>query len=311
MEGMHRSSDRRDEIPVEPHLEAERASRLSGSPILSFIAESGAWPFITRRLHRRADGVLRVWQSRHHRKGLGFIEPLEVHPLRVLFRLGLWMPGELNWWIGTVFALGSALFALGSLLALAPFPVPGLPANPVFFAGSIPFTIAAYLQLFQAANAPDPRTSARPRRAVLLGWRPTEIGWMSCALQFVGTLFFNINTFVGMQSGLSWWRQDVAIWLPDFLGSMLFLASGQLAFAETCHAYWAWQPRSLSWWITFTNLLGCVAFMISAFFAYVPRTPFPFEAGVISVVFTLLGALGFLAGSLLMLPEASAARERK
>src|SRR6516162_2616569 len=68
---------------------------------------------------------------------------------------------------------------------------------------------------------------------------------------------------------------------------------------------WAWKPQSLSWWITFTNLLGCVAFMISAFFAFVPKEAFPFNAALISVFFTLLGAAGFLAGSLLMLPEAS------
>jgi hypothetical protein len=275
------------------------------------IAQSGAWPFVSRRVQQYADGALHIWQSRLQRKGLGVLEALDVDPLRVLFRLGLWMPGELNWWIGSVFAIGSALFALGSVLALAPAFLPGLPANPVFFAGSVPFTIAAYLQLFQAANTPDPSGPSQPRRTVLLGWRPAEIGWLSCALQFAGTLFFNINTFVGMRSGLAWWRQDVAIWLPDFAGSVLFLVSGQLAFAETCHAYWAWRPRSLSWWVTFTNLLGCIAFMISAFFAYVPRVPFPFDTGVVSVVFTLLGALGFLAGSLLMLPEASAARARR
>jgi len=278
---------------------------------LRVIEESGAWPFISRRVHQCADGVLRIWQSRHHRKGLGFLGPLEARPLRILFRLGLWMPGELNWWIGTVFALGSALFALGSVLALVPIPALGQAANPVFFAGSIPFTMAAYLQLFQAANAPDPLTSAKPGRPVVLGWRPAEIGWLSCALQFAGTLLFNVNTFAGMRSGLAWWRQDIAIWLPDFLGSVFFLISGQLAFAETCHAYWAWRPGSLPWWVTFTNLLGCLAFMISAFFAYVPRSPFPFDASVVSVVFTLLGAIGFLVGSLLMLPEASTARERK
>jgi hypothetical protein len=271
----------------------------------------GPWPFVSRRLHPGLDGALRVWQSRHHRKGLGHLEPLEIRPLRVLFRLGLWMPGELNWWIGTVFALGSFLFALGSVLALLPAPVPGLPANPVFFAGSIPFTIAAYLQLFQAANAPDPATGAKPRRPILLGWRPRDIGWLSCALQFAGTLLFNMNTFDGMRTGLSWWRQDVAIWVPDFLGSVLFLASGQLAFAETCHAWWAWRPRSLAWWVTFTNLLGCIAFMASAFCAYVPRAPFPVIVTTLSIVFTLLGAIGFLAGSLLLLPEASAARQGK
>jgi hypothetical protein len=274
------------------------------------LEERGPWPFVSRRLHQRADGALHVWQSRHHRKGLALLEPLELRPLHVLFRLGLWMPGELNWWIGAVFALGSFLFALGSVLALLPAPVPWLPANPVFFAGSIPFTAAAWLQLFQAANAPDPATGAKPRRRILLGWRPRDIGWLSCALQFAGTLLFNVNTFDGMISGLPWWRQDVAIWLPDFLGSVLFLASGQLAFAETCHAWWAWRPRSLAWWVTFTNLLGCIAFMLSAFCAYVPRMPFPAVVAILSIIFTLVGAIGFFVGSLLMLPESAIPADR-
>jgi hypothetical protein len=84
----------------------------------------------------------------------------------------------------------------------------------------------------------------------------------------LGTLLFNANTFDAMLPGLGWLQQDLAVWIPDFVGSILFLASGYLAFGETCHTYWAWKPQSLSWWITFTNLFGCVAFMISAFFAF-------------------------------------------
>jgi hypothetical protein len=53
--------------------------------------------------------------------------------------------------------------------------------------------------------------------------------------------------------------------------------------------------------------LGCVGFMISAGFAIVlPGTPNT-KAITLSVVFTLLGAIGFLVGSLPMLPEAGAA----
>jgi hypothetical protein len=44
--------------------------------------------------------------------------------------------------------------------------------------------------------------------------------------------------------------------------------------------------------------------MISALFAIVlPGSP-NIEAGMLAVLFTLLGAVGFLVGSLLMLPEA-------
>ena len=276
---------------------------------LETIEEKGLWPFISRRIYRRHDGSHHVWQSRHHRKGLSVFEPLELLPLHVLVQLGLWLPKNLNWWIGLVFAFGSALFAAGSALALGNnIPLfQRLNPNPIFFAGSIPFTTAAYLQLFQAANAGNSDEPERPgsKQRAFFGWKPREIGWLSCALQFLGTLLFNANTFNAMLPGLPWWQQDLAVWVPDFLGSILFLISGYLAFGETCHSYWQWKPESLSWWITFTNLLGCVAFMISAFFAFVPKKASPFDAAQISVLFTLLGAFGFLAGSLLMLPEAS------
>jgi len=216
----------------------------------------------------------------------------------------------MSWWIGVVFALGAALFILGSVLSLAPswsrvWSVEIGSINAIFFAGSIPFTTAAYLQLFQAANAGDgpPGRPRASRHVLLLGWRPGDIGWLSSALQFAGTLLFNVNTFDAMQPDLDWLQRDLAIWVPDFAGSIFFLASGYLGFAETCHARWAWKAASLSWWVTFVNLLGCVAFMISAVFALaLPQSTSP-DAATISVAFTLVGAVAFLLGSLLMLPE--------
>ena len=276
---------------------------------LEAIEEQGPWPFVSRRIYRHYNGSHHAWQSRHHRKGLSVLEPLELLPLHVLIRLGLWIPKDLNWWIGVIFAVGSAHFVVGSVLAIGPIlaRLESLDPNWIFFAGSIPFTTAAYLQLFQAANSGDPAApnGPPPRHRAVFGWKPGEIGWLSCALQFLGTLLFNANTFDATLRGLSWWQQDLAVWVPDFVGSILFLVSGYLAFGETCHTYWAWKPQSLSWWITFTNLLGCVSFMISAFFAFVPREASPVNAAQISVYFTLLGAFGFLAGSLLVLPEAS------
>ena len=128
---------------------------------LAAVEEQGLGPFISRRIYRLYDGSRRAWQSRHHRKGLRVFEPLEVLPLPVLIRLGLWRPRDLNWWIGTIFAFGSALFAAGCVRAIGTSlgRLQSLDPNLIFFAGSIPFTAAAYLQLFQAANAADP-----PRR---------------------------------------------------------------------------------------------------------------------------------------------------
>jgi hypothetical protein len=135
------------------------------------------------------------------------------------------------------------------------------------------------------------------------GWRPQDIGWLSSALQFVGTILFNINTLDAMLPSLDWLQQDLEIWAPDFIGSILFLASGYLAFIETSHAHWAWKPKSISWWVVFINLLGCVAFMISAVLAVVLPGATITSMVTLSIVFTLIGAIGFLVGSLLMLPE--------
>jgi hypothetical protein len=280
------------------------------------IESLGPWPFVTRRTYRRRDRTHAVWRSRVHRKGLYAAKPGRSVAVGTTLLGSLWMPRQLNWWIGIVFAVGSLLFLLGSVFSLAPalarqWSLNATTINGIFFVGSIPFTTAAYLQLLQAANAGEfsPYGKPAPRRVTLFGWRPRDIGWLSCALQFPGTVLFNVNTFDAMLPGLDWLQQDLAIWGPDFAGSVLFLASGYLAFVETNHAHFAWRPSSISWWVTFANLLGCVGFMISAFFAFVPPRSPSFDAITISVIFTLIGAVGFLIGSLLMLPETATPAE--
>ncbi len=282
----------------------------TSKPPLEVVDQRGPWPFVTLRVLRSADGIEQLWNSRHHRKGLLVRGAGDGERLASVLSRCIWMPGQLNWWIGNIFALGSLLFAVASLLSLMPklamaWSLNSTQINALFFIGSIPFTIAAYLQLFQAANAGefDATGSASASRLRLLGWRPQSIGWLSCALQFVGTLLFNFNTWDAMLPSLAWFQQDLLIWAPNIIGSILFLGSGYLAFIETCHAFWAWNPNSISWWVVSTNLLGCVGFMISAMLAiFLPGTP-DIEVVHVSIYFTLFGAIGFLIGSALMLPE--------
>jgi hypothetical protein len=269
------------------------------------VESTGPWPFVTRKVALRANGLREVLSARHHRKGLA--REVGIVERRVL--ASLWQPGQLNWWIGTLFALGAALFAIGSALYLSPelahnWSVDAAGIGAAYFAGSIPFTTAAYLQLYQAANAPAWESAQQPAAGkTWFGWRPKNIGWTSCALQFAGTILFNFNTFDGMRTGMGWLEEELTVWAPDVIGSVLFLASGYLAFAETCHKHFAWVPRSLSWWVTSINLLGCVAFMVSAVYAFVPPQAGGFGDASFAVTFTLVGAIGFLIGSLLMLPE--------
>ncbi len=83
---------------------------------------------------------------------------------------------------------------------------------------------------------------------------------------------------------------------------MCFLVSSWLAWAEECHGSWAWRPRRYSWWITALNLVGSVAFGVSAVASYVEP-----DGQLVSVALTNLGtfvgALCFLAGAVLLLPE--------
>jgi hypothetical protein len=269
------------------------------SPHWKCVEAGGPWPFITRRVYEQLDQARHVWESRVHRKQLARTTGATTATST-----------SLNRWIAILFAFGAAMFALGCVLSLNPSLIhqaglSPLQVNAVFFAGSIPFTTAAYLQLFQAANAPEGHApgARSPSRRCLLGWRPREIGWLSCALQFPGTVLFNINTFDAMIPGWTWYQQDLGVWIPNLLGSILFLASGYLAFTEVCHAHWAWKPTSLSWWVTFVNLLGCLGFMVAALFAFVPPPPPESTWITLSLGFTLKGASCFFLGASLMLAE--------
>ena len=268
----------------------------------ALIRAQGAGPFRTLR-HFSSDSGLRIWKARDHRKGLGNTSAPKTVFQSLLFNL----------LIGSGFAIGALLFSVGAGLSLAPsyaqvLSVTQNQINLVFLVGSVFFTCAAYLQLIQSANAPPLSKTTEPSRSlVLIGWRPDDPGWLSSITQFAGTLLFNVNTFDAWLGGGGWLRQDSLIWAPDLVGSVLFLIAGYLALVETCHNWWSWEPGSLAWWIVMINFVGCVAFMISAIFAFVPPTGPSATIIALSTGFTLVGSLGFLIGAALSGPESLAA----
>ncbi|QQM31754.1 hypothetical protein JET14_06195 [Martelella lutilitoris] len=229
--------------------------------------QAGAWPFVTLRRETR-DGRRLLWRARDHRKGLFRHRRALEH-----VRAPAWQTARYNWIMGLVFVIGASLFMAGSAMALYPKLVSGLPGwttNVTFFIGSIPFTTAAYLQLFQAANA-DQTAAGSGVRPQLFGWSPESPGWLSAATQFVGTVAFNFNTFDAINAPKGWVAQNLAIWTPGMIGSVLFLVSAYLAYIEVGHAHFSKPRRELGWWIAAINLVGCIAFMIASTLAYVPR----------------------------------------
>lgn len=249
--------------------------------------ERGFGPFVTYIERVRPDGVIARWDSRRQRK----------HP-----QAGptWWAPQARGWWIGVLFALGSLLFALGALPGYAS--AVGTRWDSVtFFVGSLFFTTAGYLTYREAVDA-GPQLAGRARRRFFV-YQPGRIDWWATAIQFAGTLFFNLSTGNAMRMDLTAQQASRHVWRPDALGSICFLVASGLAWFEVCHGWVAWRPRAWSWWITLLNLVGSIAFGVSAVAAYVEPTTGDLRNAERSNLGTLVGALCFLVGALLLLPE--------
>jgi hypothetical protein len=256
---------------------------------------AGPGPFVTRETYRRPDGRLVLWTSRAQRKRHSLLDTRRGSTW--------WAPGAIGWWIGVLFAIGSTCFALGA----APRYVDavGVAADGVtYFVGSVFFTTAAALQYLEVANVsrtlPGAAVSERRR---LLTWEPHRIDWWAALVQLAGTLLFNISTFDAMREHLSASQADRLVWTPDAWGSVCFLVASGLAWAEVSHGPWSWRPRSLPWLITALNLLGSIAFGVSAVASYVvPASDQPRNATLMNLG-TFVGAIGFLIAAVLLLPE--------
>ena len=262
----------------------------------------GPWPFVTR--YGYTEGGRRiVWLAREHRKGL------DRGGDRSGPELPLWQRPGYNWSVGAFFAVGSLLFMLGSVFSLIPRAMApsGFAINVVFFLGSIPFTIAGYLQHFQSANAPGFATAGGAARSdgamALVGWRPRDLGWLSTFTQFIGTLAFNVSTLNAILVSSGPRLQDIAVWTPDMVGSVMFLVSGYLAYIESSHGYWSWKPRNLAWQIVFVNLIGCIAFMTSGILSYVPQGPESAWITAVANTHLLIGGFCFFVGAVLSMRE--------
>jgi hypothetical protein len=136
----------------------------------------------------------------------------------------------------------------------------------------------------------------------LWAWRPRDKDWLAAATQFPGTLFFNHSTFAALAHNLSASEADKMVWRPDFFGSVLFLVSSEIAISALGVGLRRPQLRDLPWWIAWLNMLGSVAFMVSAIAGFVvPSTDTVLDLPLDNAG-TLIGAVCFLVGAALMLP---------
>jgi len=188
--------------------------------------------------------------------------------------------------MAVLFAAGSLCFLLGPIPAFVAWVGPRTDAL-VFVLGSVLFTVAAALQLRLASGH----------------GRARGIDWWSSAVQLLGTLFFNATTVRALSNTLASPSYDRLVWRPDALGSVCFLVSGGLAYVAVAGGLARRAPASREGVVAAVNLFGCVAFGLSALAGYVlPGTDTELNEAVANAT-TALGALGFLVGSLLILPR--------
>jgi len=206
-------------------------------------------------------------------------------------------------WIAWLFIIGSGLFALGAVPLYAE--AVGLRLCGVtFFVGSLFFTCAAFLQYREAVDALPAVGAAR--RPLLWVWAPRNPGWLAGAIQLAGTLWFNWSTGNALRINLTAALTEQLVWRPDALGSIAFLVASGVALRDAGRGARAGRPRPRKWKIGVINLAGSVAFGISAVAAFVVPSSGDVWNAELSNLGTLVGALCFLTGAILMLsPEST------
>lgn len=233
--------------------------------------------FLTELEYRLPDGQLVRVGSREYRKHLSNAKGR-----------------GLNWWIGLLFAIGSTCFALG--------PIPAYERHlgdardmATYFIGSIFFTTAAYLSYVEVVRAV-------PGPSKWFIWAPHRMGFWATGIQFIGTLFFNVTTFAALLALPSIQAERIWVWVPDAVGSICFLVSSAFAFAEAGHRWFSWRPGKRDWHVTALNWWGSVFFGISAVGAIIMANGSYLSLAAANLG-TFLGALCFLAASIIMMPE--------
>ncbi|WP_106814000.1 hypothetical protein [Microbacterium timonense] len=186
------------------------------------------------------------------------------------------------------FAIGSVFFAVGVVPSYAGA-VGAVWDAATFFAGSIFFTLAAFIQLALSGRRPPRRSSSRADFA----------DWWSAAIQFVGTLLFNVSTGAVLIGALHSSAAASTGWKPDAWGSAAFLLSSGVALVAAYRRHELWDPDARTAHGTWLNMAGSVAFGFSAVGAYVvPATGDLYSLQWVNLG-TFLGAVCFFLAAVL------------
>jgi hypothetical protein len=186
------------------------------------------------------------------------------------------------------FALGSICFFLGPLPGYSQW-AGAVGVGVTFFVGSLLFTTAAFIQLSLSGRRPPRGGTNRADRA----------DWYAAAVQFVGTLLFNVSTAQALVAAIQHPEELGAGWRPDAWGSLAFLISSTLAVVATKDRGELWDRDARTWHGTGLNLLGSIAFGVSAVGAYLVPSTDELVSERWANVGTAIGALCFFVAAVL------------
>lgn len=269
--------------------------------------ERSAW-FTTRVTWKTSDGNGARWASRMARRrgqvelldqsggGAGFVEAAPAAARRL---------GRANLVAATSFTLGGSLFALGALLAQLGIGS-ATEIDTVYLVGGFFFSLGGYVSVLQAVNAPadiddSGALTSGPWR--WSGFLPKQIGWLSAAVLFVGTLFFALSLVAAFAQDLTVRQVNSWIWIPDVAGCVCFLVSGHLALVEVGHGRIWRVVNDLGWWIVGVNQIGSILFILAGLAAYTrPSTGSVIDLDLVNWG-TFLGAVCFAVGGVLQMFE--------
>jgi hypothetical protein len=127
--------------------------------------------------------------------------------------------GRINLVAAVSFAIGGSLFALGAFLAQTGNDG-ARNIDLVYLVGGFFFSLGGYASVLQAGNAPtdiDPDGALTSARWRWWEFRPHNLGWLSAAVLFLGTLLFAVSLVAAFAENLTVRQSNTWIWIPDML----------------------------------------------------------------------------------------------
>ncbi|MHA3684946.1 hypothetical protein ACXR2W_11900 [Leucobacter sp. HY1908] len=191
------------------------------------------------------------------------------------------------------FMIGSALFAVGTAVGIWDLGGASV-TNWLCFIGAWFFTTAG---LFQTILSGDATVKVNYG-----GGKMFRAEWLAAATQTVGTIMFNVSTTAAI-TARSVNDEKHYVWNPDAGGSVAFLISAYfvyVAYSREHHTLWA--PRDSGWWGAHINMIGCIAFAVSAVGAFVLDDGTSKDVALANWG-TFIGAICFFLASAIALPS--------